>query len=89
MAIFWRILLGLGIAGVGSFLVIQTKIFLDFFGHSEWADSKFGGGGTNLLYKTIGLLLVFIGFMVMTNLWGAFMEATVGSFFGFNRTSGL
>jgi len=32
---------------------------------------------------------VFIGFMVMTNLWGAFMEATVGSFFGFNRTSGL
>lgn len=85
MAIFLRILLGLAIAAAGTFLVVKTKIFLDFFGHSQWADAKFGGGGSNLMYKVIGLVLAFIGFMVATNLWDAFLGATVGSLFGFDR----
>ncbi|MCR4278516.1 MAG: hypothetical protein NUV81_01265 [bacterium] len=89
MAIFLRILFGLVIASVGAFFVIRTKVFLDFFGHSSWADSKFGGGGSNLMYKTIGMLLIFIGFMVVTNLWNAFLGATVGSLFGFDKSAGL
>ncbi len=82
MALFLRILIGLLLAAVGAVMVIKTRVFTDFFGQSTWADSKFGGGGTNLLYKVIGLVVAFIGFMVATNLWEAFLTATVGSFFG-------
>ena len=80
-----RILIGVALAAVGAVMVIKTRIFLDFFGYSAWADPKLGGGGSNLLYKFIGLVLVFTGFMVATNLWNAFLEATLGSIFGYNR----
>lgn len=74
-----RILLGLFIAALGSVLVIKTHMVIDLFGSSEWAERKLGGGGTNLLYKAVGLLFIFVGFLVATNLWNTFLGATLGS----------
>lgn len=79
MNIFLRIILGLGIASIGAFLVIRTRVILDFFGPIDWAQQKLGGGGSNLLYKIIGIAISFIGFMVATDLWDAFLAATLGS----------
>lgn len=83
MGLILRILLGLVIAALGAIMVIRTRIFLDFFGPMPWAEAKLGGGGSNLMYKIIGLTAIFIGFMVATNLWRAFLEATLGALFHF------
>jgi hypothetical protein len=83
MGFILRILLGLAIAALGSYMVIRTRVFSDFFGPISWADAKFGGGGSTLMYKMIGLAAAFIGFMVATNLWSAFLEATLGAVFHF------
>ncbi|MFH1839013.1 MAG: hypothetical protein ABII13_01510 [Patescibacteria group bacterium] len=81
MGLIFRILIGLVLAGLGSVMVIRTRIFLEFFGTIDWAEAKLGGGGSHLMYKLIGIAFIFIGFMVATNLWSAFLEATLGSFF--------
>ena len=79
MNIFLRVLIGLAIVGGGVFLVLKTEIILGFFGTVDWAERKLGGGGSRLFYKLLGILICFIGFMVATNLWNAFLEATLGS----------
>jgi hypothetical protein len=84
MGLFLRILLGLGIVVVGAFFVIKTRKILDFFGPISWAEQHLGGGGSALLYKVIGLLFCFVGFMVATDLWNAFLQATLGSFLPHN-----
>ena len=80
--IFLNILIGTILAIVGFLIVWKTSVLIDFFGTSSWAETKLGGGGTSLLYKTIGVLIIFIGFMWATDLWNAFLQATLGSFFG-------
>jgi hypothetical protein len=76
---FVRILVGLLVLAVGAFAVIRTRYILDFFGTIDWAEAKLGGGGSNLMYKVIGIILCLIGIIVATNLWDAFLQATLGS----------
>ena len=76
---FTRILIGLILVVIGAALVIKTSKFREFFGEMAWTYKYLGAGGTRLMYKFIGLILCFIGFMVMTNLWSAFLNATLGS----------
>ncbi len=78
---FVRILIGLILAVVGFVIVWKTRKFIEFFGASAWAETKLGGGGTAMLYKAIGIVLIFAGFMWATNLWSAFLEATLGGIF--------
>jgi uncharacterized membrane protein YczE len=67
-------------AGIG--LVIKTEWVLQNFGTSAWAEAKLGyNGGSRLLYKCIGLILILVGFMLITNLFGSFVMATVGKLF--------
>lgn len=70
-----HLLLGLAIAAVGAFFVIRTYVIIDFFGSIEWAEAKLGAGGTNLAYKCIGLFIVFMGFLIATNLWEKFLQS--------------
>jgi hypothetical protein len=76
---FTRILIGLILVAVGALMVIKTNKFQDFFGEMAWTYKYLGAGGTRLMYKFIGLIMSFVGFMVMTNLWSAFLNATLGS----------
>lgn len=80
-----RIIVGLVLVLVGFAIVWKTRKFIEMFGMSAWAEIKLGGGGTALLYKSIGILLIFVGFIVTTNLWNAFLEATLGSLFPKSR----
>lgn len=67
-------------AGIG--LVIKTQWFLENFGTINWAEQHLGyNGGTRLMYKIIGLVLIFVGFLLITNLFGGFVEGTLGKIF--------
>ena len=77
-----RILVGLVLVALGFLVVWKTHAIIDAFGTSSWADSHLGGGGTSIMYKSIGIIVILVGFMYATNLWGAFLQATLGSLFG-------
>jgi hypothetical protein len=74
-----RILVGLLLVAIGFVFVWKTSKFIETFGSIDWADQKLGGGGTYLVYKTLGIIIIFVGFLWATNLWQAFLEATLGS----------
>lgn len=65
----------------GAFFVIRTRSIIDFFGSVDFAERYLGGGGTNLFYKLLGIVICLLGFLVATNLWNAFLQATLGSLF--------
>lgn len=77
-----RIAIGIFIVAVGAGMVIRTRSFIDIFGSIEWAETKMGFGGSNLLYKIIGLAVCFVGFLVASNLWDEFLQGTLGSILG-------
>jgi hypothetical protein len=81
MGFFLRVLLGIVMVVVGSFFVIRTRSIVDFFGSVDFAERYLGGGGTNLFYKLLGIVICLLGFLVATNLWNAFLQATLGSLF--------
>ena len=76
-----NILIGLILVAIGFVIVWKTRKILEFFGPMAWADAKFGGGGSNLIYKFVGIVIIFIGFMWATNLWNVFLNATIGGLF--------
>ncbi len=79
--IITRILIGLALVIGGFIIVWKTRKFIDAFGGIPWADQHLGGGGTALMYKFIGIVLILVGFMWATNLWTSFLDATLGSIF--------
>ena len=81
-----RIFIGLILVIAGFLIVWKTRKILEFVGTSTWAETKIGPGGTNLMYKFIGICIIFMGFMWATDLWGAFLEATLGSLLFPSRT---
>lgn len=83
-----RILIGLAIVVVGFLIVWKTEWINQNFGSIAWAEAKFGGsGGSRLLYKFIGLVFIFVGFLAVTNLHKAFFVAVFGGLFGLNPES--
>ena len=52
---------------IGMFMVIKSGLILNFFGYSEWAETKFGiWGGSRAMYKLIGLMIIIASLMIMT-----------------------
>jgi len=67
---------------VSLFLIIKTQWFIENFGTSAWAEANLGtSGGTRLMLKFIGLILIFFGFLAITNMWEGFLMGTVGKIF--------
>ena len=63
MQIVWGII----IAAVGAILVIKTEWFLENFGRIDWSDKNLGSsGGSRLGYKLLGVIILFIGIIMMT-----------------------
>ena len=62
-----QIIVGILITVIGTFLVIKTEWFLQNFGRISWFEEKLGAdGGSRLGYKLIGILILFIGIILMT-----------------------
>lgn len=74
-----RYFIGVLMVLVGVGMILKTEWLLQNIGTNDWAEAKLGtSGGSRLLYKFIGLVLIFIGFMLVTNLFQGFLEATLG-----------
>ena len=74
-----------GIVGIaiGSLLIIKTEWFIQNFGTSSWAENKMGfSGGTRLLYKLIGLVVIIIATLGMTGMLGGIIISIFGRLFG-------
>jgi hypothetical protein len=74
--------LGIIVLAAGIGLIFKTEWVIQNFGTNDWAEAKLGyNGGSRLLYKMIGLVLIFVGFTLITNLFGSLVLGTVGSLF--------
>lgn len=68
---------------LGTLMVVKTEWIVSNFGTSSWAEEKMGtSGGTRLLYKLIGILVIFFAMMGVTGLLGPFVLSTFGKLFG-------
>lgn len=80
------ILAGIIILAVGVFLVIKSEAMLSAFGRIEFFERHLGvEGGSRLGYKLMGLIVIFIGFLVMTNMIGGFLEWALSPILRYNQ----
>lgn len=79
MSFIVQLLIGIAIAAVGIVFVLRTRDVLDFFGPIDWAEQHLGG--SSMFYKLLGVVVSLIGFIVATDLWDAFLNATLGQLF--------
>jgi len=78
----FRIIIGLLIVVVGVVLVFKSEWFYLNFGSISWAEEHLGtSGGSRLMYKLVGLIFIFVGMLVATNLMTGFLMATIGKLF--------
>ena len=76
---------GLLIAAIGFVIVWKSDWLLNNLGRIDWADRHLGSeGGTRLMYKLIGIVIIFAGFLQATNLGEAFAKWIATSIFGAN-----
>lgn len=74
--------IGLALAATGFSMVYKTEWYLGFMGLNAWAENKFGGGGTRLMYKLIGVFFCFLGILGMTGQLNGLLEGSAGLVFG-------
>lgn len=73
-----RIIIGIIMLGVGFLFVWKTDIPMGLIGQLQLG--RFFSGGSRFLYKLIGIIIIFIGVLAITNLHNEFIAATLGSF---------
>lgn len=61
-------LLGILTVGVGFYCVYKTDAVMSFTGRIEWAEQKFGGGGSRTFIKLTGVIISLLGLAIMTGL---------------------
>lgn len=76
----FRIILGLIVMVVGFLMVMRTSVVLKWFGRIPFAEQKLGSGGTHTFYKLLGILIVFIGIFIVTNIISGILDSFAGLF---------
>ena len=67
----WAIIIGLLVVALGFFMVYRPSFFADFMGHQAWVEKIFQVYDDELAYKIIGVIIIFVGALIMTGLiWG-------------------
>lgn len=77
-----RIIAGLFMMLLGLAMTWKTHWFLGILGSVPTAERWFGGGGTRFFYKLCGIAFIFLGIIVMTNLFGVLFGGFILSLFG-------
>jgi len=75
-----HIIIGLIVIGVGFIVVWKPRYFLDFLGNQAWVEKIFAVNDQELAYKIIGIILIFVGALIMTNLIYDILTAFAGLF---------
>lgn len=61
--------------GIGVWIVWKSDLLLEWFGRIDFFEQKLGAeGGTRLGYKLIGIAVIFLGMLELTNMFGGFMR---------------
>jgi len=64
---------------IAPWLIIKTEWFLQNFGRIPWAEKHLGTeGGTRLFYKLIGILLIFVGLLMLFNMFNGIVYWVLG-----------
>ena len=75
-----RIIIGILMIALGFMMNWKTEAIVQFTGYNAWAEDKLGTlGGTRLLTKLIGLIMIFGGLLAITNMHQAFLQGTIGT----------
>ncbi len=78
-----KIILGLVGCVLGSVFVIKSESFLQMTGRIPWAEAHLGmEGGTRLLYKLIGIIIILLSFLYMTGLGTSILKSILAPLFG-------
>lgn len=77
-----KFILGSIVIIVGALMVIKHTWFVNSFGRSAWAEQHLGSGGTYLMYKLLGVVIIILSLMSMTGLTEKLILAIFGSLFG-------
>jgi hypothetical protein len=71
---FLKFLIGLAFIAVGVFFNMKTEWMLSNFGSIQFFEEHLGtDGGSRLGYKLIGILVIFLGILLVTGLFDGFM----------------
>lgn len=77
-----KIFNGFIITTLGFIMIWKTSWLIQNFGTNAWAEAKLGSsGGTRLMYKLLGLIIMFFGMLMITGLSEGFLMGTVGKLF--------
>lgn len=76
MSPFLRIPLGLIVMVIGYFMVSKSEKMFEWFGENEFAEKYLGYGGSRFFYKIIGILVVFAGIFIATNVMSDILDGT-------------
>lgn len=77
-----QVLAGLAGVGIGVFLVIKSRSIKNFFGNVAWAEEHIGQGGTDSLWKLIGVAIIILSFLWMAGNTQKIFWGVMGQFFG-------
>ncbi|MFH1481994.1 MAG: hypothetical protein ABIE46_00560, partial [Patescibacteria group bacterium] len=70
-----NILIGFIIIAVGLLIVLKAEWLLQNFGRIDFFEKHLGSnGGSRLGYKLTGILAIFFGTLIMTDMIGGFLE---------------
>ena len=64
----FKFIFGMLISAIGFLFILKTQWFLYNFGRIPFGEKYFGGGGSRLVYKLIGILIMLFGFMYALNM---------------------
>lgn len=64
---------------LGALMAVKSESVYNAFGPVRWFEEHLGTeGGSRLGYKLIGVLIFFLGFMIMTGMINGFMMWILG-----------
>lgn len=78
MTLFVRVPLGLIVMVIGYLIVLKSDVVFGWFGTNEFAEKYLGSGGSRLFYKLAGILVVFAGIFIATNVMSDILGSLAG-----------
>ena len=76
-----RILIGILIVVAGAIITTKANWIYENLGGVAWAEEHLGTeGGSRLFYKLLGILIIFLGFLVISGLWYDLLNSIAGIF---------
>ena len=68
---------------IGALIVVKSEWILENFGGSSWAEEHMGtSGGSRLLYKLVGMVIILFALLSMAGLMDNILLGIFGRMFG-------